>query len=180
MEPELGLRLRLRLGLEPTLGCQGTDANRPKKLIPALGPHRDPTSSSSWSRGEDAVMMSWDKVALGSHITTGDALPATNSKKSLFAGREIRIFSMVKYVLREKRGTYLKDYNYQPAFSLVNQISFKLRLNAVTCLCSTTTHSEAPANEREEKYDEWWRVQADSFQTKPHLPDICCTDHIER
>lgn len=92
-------------------------------------------------------------MALGSHITTGDALPATNSKKSLFAGREIRIFSMVKYVLREKRGTYLKDYNYQPAFSLVNQISFKLRLNAVTCLCSTATHSEAPANEREEKYD---------------------------
>lgn len=47
------------------LGCQGTDANRPMKLIPALGPHQGSTCSSSWIRGKDAVMMSQDKAAYG-------------------------------------------------------------------------------------------------------------------
>lgn len=48
MEVETEPGPNLRLGLEPTVGCQGTCARSPEKLIPALGPRRRPRCGSSW------------------------------------------------------------------------------------------------------------------------------------
>lgn len=51
--------------------CQGTGARRPKKLIPALGPHQSPTCSSSWSRGDEMDDWQW------CHKTTWYEAPCT-------------------------------------------------------------------------------------------------------
>ena len=159
MEPELGLRLRL--GLELALGCQGTDANRPKKLIPALGPYWGPTSSSSWSRRDEMDDWQW------CHETRwleGPATPLAMPYLELTAGihwvllisRDVRItFVSLREIWISSTVNMLKNWNfdnqpmlcnYQSTFSPVNQISFKhIRSNIITLLCGRATlHPHVP------------------------------------